>query len=161
MSDKRYESAARQYSTHFLTSFTASDPSGTLYSSSIEAGNVHLFFLTSWRMSLIGVSPVPHARLRLQLAGVGPVLQVVARDAAVVLVQEVQRRAAAVAARDEVAEIDVRHVRRRDRERLSNAVMLPCACVWYATLIFFLTPHSPSRLSVAIAFGPLGSSSVM
>ena len=34
----------------------------------------------------------------------------VARDAAVVLVQEVERRAAAVAARDEVAEIDVRHV---------------------------------------------------
>src|SRR5687767_1705160 len=62
--------AARQYSTHFRTSFTASDPSGTEYSSSIEAGMFHLFFLTSCRISLIGVSPVPQGRFRAQWSGV-------------------------------------------------------------------------------------------
>src|SRR4029078_7750982 len=66
----RAVSAALQYSTHFLVSFTASEPSGTLYSSSIEAGTSHLFFFTICRMSLIGVSPVPHARFSEQWSGV-------------------------------------------------------------------------------------------
>ena len=40
-------SAWRQKATHFFTSATASEPSGTLYSSSIDPGIFHLFFLTS------------------------------------------------------------------------------------------------------------------
>ena len=115
---RRYFNAARQYSTHFLVSSTASEPCGIAYSSSIEAGKVHLFLLTNWRMSLIGVSPVPHGRFSDAVLGQRPILQVVARDPPVELVKEVERRAAAVAARDEVAEIDVRHVAWRDRERL-------------------------------------------
>ena len=39
-------SACRQYSKHFATSLTASDPCGIWYSSSIVAGIVHLFFCT-------------------------------------------------------------------------------------------------------------------
>ena len=41
------QSAARQYSRHFATSLTASDPAGTSYSSSIEAGNVYFSFFIS------------------------------------------------------------------------------------------------------------------
>jgi len=41
-----YASAPLQYARHFCTSFTASDPSGTSYSSSIVAGIFHPFFLT-------------------------------------------------------------------------------------------------------------------
>jgi hypothetical protein len=40
-------SADLQYCRHLATSFTASDPAGTSYSSSIVAGIVHLFFFTN------------------------------------------------------------------------------------------------------------------
>src|SRR5687768_12103023 len=52
--------ALLQYSRHFLTSFTASDPCGTSYSTSIVAGMVHLFFFTVWSNAFSGVSPLPH-----------------------------------------------------------------------------------------------------
>ena len=42
-----YASAALQNSTHFFVSFTASEPSGMAYSSSIEAGNFQRFFRTA------------------------------------------------------------------------------------------------------------------
>ena len=63
-------SAFLQYCRHFTTSFTASDPAGTSYSSSTVAGIVHLFLLTSCRISRIGVSPVPHATFPAPCAGV-------------------------------------------------------------------------------------------
>src|SRR5688572_18584000 len=62
--------AALQYSTHFRTSWTGSEPSGIAYSNSTDAGIFHLFLRTSWRISLIGVSPVPHGRFSPQCSGV-------------------------------------------------------------------------------------------
>src|SRR5215210_6907267 len=44
--------AALQYSTHFRTSWTASEPSGIAYSNSTDAGIFHFLSLTSWRISL-------------------------------------------------------------------------------------------------------------
>jgi|GEM_PF-6569027 len=43
-SDTAQASASLQYCTHLATSFTASEPSGILYSSSMSAGNVHFSF---------------------------------------------------------------------------------------------------------------------
>ena len=110
-------SAALQNSTHFLVSFTASEPSGMLYSSSIEAGNFHLFFLTSWRISLIGVLAGAPRQVQRAVRRRGSILEVEARDPRVMLLEELHRRAADVAGRHPVPEVDVRHVALRQRER--------------------------------------------
>ena len=50
-----HASASLQYSRHLATSFTASEPVGIGYSSSMSAKIGHCSFLSSWRTSLIGV----------------------------------------------------------------------------------------------------------
>ena len=52
---------ALQKSRHFAVSFTASDPDGTSYSSSMAAGYACRSRFIVSRISLSGVSPVPHA----------------------------------------------------------------------------------------------------
>src|ERR1035437_2008195 len=58
-----YASAFLQYSTHFLTSLTTSDPAGVSYSYSMLPGNLYFFFFIDCRMSFSGVSPCPHGML--------------------------------------------------------------------------------------------------
>src|ERR1035438_397039 len=58
-----YANAALQYSTHFLTSLTTSEPSGVSYSYSMLAGNLYFCFFMSCKISLSGVSPCPHGML--------------------------------------------------------------------------------------------------
>ena len=121
-------SAFRQNSRHFATSFTASEPSGMLYSSSIVPGHRPLVFRTVQNCA-IGVSPVPHGRFS-KCEPPRPVLQMEARNPCrgTCSGSRVAFRSRIVRGH-EVTQIDIRRVFPLETSNaVSSACMLPCWC---------------------------------
>ena len=86
-----------------MTSCTASESSGTLYSNSMSAGKVSWFFFMYWSTSATGVSPWPKGRLG-PLSRL-PVFEVEAQDSVAVFFD--QREGRLVRAGDVVADVQV------------------------------------------------------